>query len=88
MTQNAEIFRTRLGRLPHKAKGLASFHFVSAPHLLPVKAGDEVAMCTWYIRDPTSGDIDGASLDESLRSLEEMWTAQGPFDGVLGEYCQ
>lgn len=84
MSQNAEVFRTRLGRLPHKAKAVASFHFENAPHLLPLKTGDEAPMRTWYVRDPTSGSIDGPSLQASLRHLDEMWATHGPFDGVLG----
>lgn len=85
MSQNAEVFRTRLGRLPHKAKTLACFHYESAPHSLPVKAEDEEPMRTWYVRDPISGSIDSASLRDSLGHLDRAWAAHGPFDGVLGE---
>ena len=64
----------------------ATFHYANAPHLLPVKAdsGDEVAMRTWYIRDPHSGSIDSASLQTSLLHLDQVWAEEGPFDAVLG----
>jgi Serine hydrolase (FSH1) len=40
--QNAEILRTRLGRIVPKVKQYASFTFIDAPHVLPLKDGDEV----------------------------------------------
>jgi Serine hydrolase (FSH1) len=40
--QNAEILRTRLGRIVPKVKQYASFTFIDAPHILPLKDGDEV----------------------------------------------
>jgi hypothetical protein len=86
MSQNAEVFRTRLGRLPHKARAVAAFHYTSAPHLLAVRAGDEAAMRTWYLRDQASGRIEQASLQTSLRHLDRVWREEGPFDGVLGEW--
>lgn len=89
MSQDAEIFRTRLGRFPHKARAVASFHYTSAPHMLEASQG-ETAMRTWYIRDKVTGDIEGSSLRESLVHLDKEWAVNGPFDGVLGKhqcYC-
>jgi hypothetical protein len=40
--QNAEVLRTRLGRIVPKAKKHASFVFLDAPHILPLKDGDEI----------------------------------------------
>jgi Serine hydrolase (FSH1) len=40
--QNAEILRTRLGRIVPKVKLYASFTFIDAPHILPLNDGDEV----------------------------------------------
>ena len=40
--QNAEILRSRLGRIVPKVKNIASFTFIDAPHILPLKDGDEV----------------------------------------------
>jgi hypothetical protein len=49
-----------------------------------VKAGDDVAMRTWYVRDEVTGLIDPASLLTSLDLIDEVWAEHGPFDGVLG----
>lgn len=40
--QNAEVLRTRLGRIVPKIKKHVSFVYLDAPHVLPLKAGDEV----------------------------------------------
>ena len=39
-SQNKEVFRTRLGRIPHKCKDVANFYCdVEAPHDLPLAEG-------------------------------------------------
>ena len=39
-SQNKEVFRTRLGRIPHKCKDLAIFFTdIEAPHCLPLSEG-------------------------------------------------
>lgn len=39
-SQNKEVFRTRLGRIPHKCKDVAVFYCdVEAPHDLPLVEG-------------------------------------------------
>ena len=39
-SQNKEVFRTRLGRIPHKCKDVAIFYCdVEAPHDLPLVEG-------------------------------------------------
>lgn len=43
--QNAEVLRTRLGRIVPKTKKYAKFISLDAPHILPLKEGDEV----WYV---------------------------------------
>ena len=86
MSQNAEVFRTRLGRLPNKAKAVATFHYESAPHLMPLREGDSMPMCTWYVRDRVSGSIESSSLQASLNYLDDVWLKYGPFDGVLGRF--
>lgn len=82
--QNAELFRSRLGRIPVKAKAYARFHIVDAPYELPLKDGDQVCMRSWYHRD-ASGQYDLPSIDHSIRYLHEIWEGDsGPFHGILG----
>ena len=40
--QNAEALRTRLGRIVPKLKKYAAFIYLDAPHILPLRDGDEV----------------------------------------------
>eukprot|EP00602_Paraphysomonas_sp_CaronLab_P002150 CAMPEP_0185028482 /NCGR_PEP_ID=MMETSP1103-20130426/14225_1 /TAXON_ID=36769 /ORGANISM="Paraphysomonas bandaiensis, Strain Caron Lab Isolate" /LENGTH=899 /DNA_ID=CAMNT_0027562909 /DNA_START=19 /DNA_END=2715 /DNA_ORIENTATION=- len=80
--QTAEVLRTRLGRLPHKARAVAKFTIVDAPHLLELKTGDEVPLRTWFYRD--GNQIVEESLQQSLQYLEGVWRSEGPFEGIFG----
>lgn len=40
--QNAEVLRTRLGRIVPKVRKYATFSYLDAPHILPLKDGDEI----------------------------------------------
>eukprot|EP01035_Chromulina_nebulosa_P024349 gene24349-31688_t len=84
-SQNKEVFRTRLGRIPHKCKDLAVFYCdVEAPHDLPLVEGDDVRMKTWFNRS-TDGEVDMQSLEETLAMLVDIWDSSCiPFDGCLG----
>lgn len=79
--QTAEIFRTKTGNLTRKCRGVCTLEFIDAPHLLPMRAGNEVQLATWYCR--VDGKIDLSSFEASLQFLETKW-ASGEYDGVFG----
>lgn len=82
--QNAEIFRTKIGRLPHKAqKERIQITYLNAPHALALRPGDEVPLRTWYMRRDRDGTIRKDTIEESLSLLEKTWR-DGTFDGILG----
>lgn len=82
--QNSEIFRSRLGRLPHKSRHVVqSFRVVDAPHSLPIREGDDVPLRTWYKRN-SDGSLIRDTLECSVDMLEQLWVSDGPFDGMLG----
>ena len=63
--QNAEIFRTRLGNIPRKAKELAKFVIVEAPNELPLQEGDSIPLRTWFLKG-SSGNWDHSSVQKTL----------------------
>jgi hypothetical protein len=71
-TQNREIMRSRMGRIPHKSKQIAEYTYIDAPHCLELKAGDDISMRTWVYRD-NDGIVDLLSLETSLSYLESIW---------------
>ena len=73
--QNAEVFRNRLKVLQKKLGRFAQFLFLDAPHLLPIKEGDSVALRTWI---PKCGD----DLEQSFERSDTLWK-QGPVDGII-----
>lgn len=79
--QNAEMFRTRLGRIPVKAKH--DFHIIDAPYLLPLKPGNDVQMRSWYHRD-LDGSWNISSIESTLEYIAEIWKCNGPFHGIIG----
>ena len=106
--QNKEIFRTKLGRIPHKLKHLAELTIIDAPHVLAddsetstpiseiiekesldgatataIVAETSAAGRTWFRRD-ASGSIEMETVAASINMLKNVWTENGPFDGVLG----
>jgi hypothetical protein len=72
----------RIGRFPNKAKQIASFTFVDAPHFMELRPEDTVPMRTWFYREGNM--IVEDSLETSLSHIEEVWKRDGPFDGILG----
>ena len=81
--QNAEVFRTKIGGFPHKAqKAKIQLTYLNAPHILPLRPGDEVPLRTWYVRQD-DGIVRKDTIEESLSFLEETWQS-GDFDGILG----
>ena len=81
--QNAEVFRTKIGRFPHKAqRANIQITYLNAPHIVPLRPGDEVPLRTWYLREE-GGKIRKETIEESLSFLEKAWK-DGNFDGILG----
>jgi predicted esterase len=95
--QNKSSFRTKLGRLPSKLKNLAVLTIIDAPHNCvsavtndnsvssPIGEDPNVEAIgkTWYHRNE-SGELDHESLNVSMNYLREVWSTDGPFDGILG----
>lgn len=46
--QNSEVFRTRLDRLSHKSKSIASLHYANAPHIMQGILMSDVTHVLWY----------------------------------------
>jgi hypothetical protein len=72
----------RIGRFPHKAKQIAKFTFIDAPHFMELRPEDSTPMRTWFYRN--GNIIIEESLETTLNYLEEIWRRDGPFDGILG----
>jgi len=87
--QNGEVFRSRLGRLPHKIQQLqkTTIDYVDAQFELPLNQGDAVAMRTWYLRRDDS-TVDYESVEKTLCYLEALWWSNGhaisSYDGIIG----
>jgi hypothetical protein len=84
--QNADVFHTRCSKLIAKAQRLklvTLFHCIDGAHQLPLRAGDEVPMRSWYERQ-RNGVIIQDSLELSLQRIEAAWKEVGPFEGLLG----
>jgi ribosome-binding ATPase YchF (GTP1/OBG family) len=56
--------------------------FPDAPLELPKRAGDALAMRTWWNDDDKTKRFHG--WDTSLNSLRTLWKTHGPFVGVIG----
>jgi alpha/beta superfamily hydrolase len=82
--QNKEIFRTKLGRLPHKLRNLADFTIIDAPHILEEISTEDVTARTWFYREPEGNNVNIGSLLTAVQQLQQTWTESGPYDGVLG----
>jgi len=77
--QTKETFRSRIGKLPNRAKHVAEFVYVDGPHELPKREGEDVATRSWWMQ----GD-EVATVEATLAELRGVWKELGPFDGVLG----
>lgn len=91
--QNADVFRTRLGRLPYKCRNSTlEFDIVEAPHSLPLLEGNTLSYKTWFYHDHNLDNPSGMSLNDSieisLNHLEQKWldklNVDGGYDGILG----
>ena len=86
--QNRDVFKGRLGRLRHKARAVASFEIIEAPHDLPIRDGNEFALKTWYFREADGIQIEAGSLEQSLALIEMEWNSKlgtaEAYSGVLG----
>lgn len=71
-TQNREVMRSRMGRIPSKSKHIAEYTYIDAPHFLELKEGDDIPMRTWVNRD-NDGIVNLVSLETSLIYLENVW---------------
>ena len=59
--------------------------FPDAPLELHKRAGDSIAMRTWWKNDDTSNNSARyEGWDTTLNSLKRIWKTQGPFVGVIG----
>ena len=81
--QNKEVFRTKLGRIPHKLRNIAELTIVDAPHVLDTESTSDLIARTWFYRD-SDNNVDVNSLLNSMEYLRKTWNELGPFDGVLG----
>jgi hypothetical protein len=67
--QNGEIFKSRLQRLAAKLLSSCQMTWLNAPHELPLKEGQSVAMCAWT-HDATQLQRQWAN---SLAFLQAAW---------------
>ena len=94
--QSSQAFSARLSQLQRKLKGLATLEFcVQAPHVVEGGPVNSTRRC-WLHTPEEGGDALNcgtnepsplgltAGWDESLATLTQALTKQGPFDGVLG----
>lgn len=80
--QNAEIFRTRLGKIYSKLTVFADINIIDAPNVLEILPGNDLPFLTWYFY--AGSDVDKSSLDRSLKLIEKTANEKGPFDGIIG----
>ena len=82
-SQTGEILETRLTShvaALRRAIPDAVVTFADAPVDLPLRAGDDLPLKTWWRED--GGDDDG--WDAILATLRAYWRSSGPFVGVVG----
>ena len=83
-SQTGEIFETRLAShvaALRRAIPDAVVTFADAPVDLPLRAGDDLPLKTWW-REDDDDDDDG--WDAILATLRAYWRSSGPFVGVVG----
>ncbi len=93
--QNEMAFRERSGGIRKALKGHAEFVFCEAPHVIseqkePDGAGYErgwwfgsTEPATYDAHEFTSVDL---KFEETLKYLNSVFEASGPFDGILGSF--
>lgn len=88
--QNKDVFRKKLGRIPHKLRNLAELIIINAPYVLDqsldtnADSDEAVSGRSWYLREFDGGPVITESLLESLDYIKDIWRRCGPFDGILG----
>lgn len=82
--QNKEVFRTKLGRIPHKLRHVAELTIIDAPHVLEIDLISDNTARTWFFREPDTNYVHVDSLISTLSELQRTWRELGPFDGLLG----
>ena len=79
--QDATLFSSRTAKLARRLAGLADLVFAEGPVLLPLEPDQQVAMRCWWADEAGAPE---AWTGAVRSSMEALWAAQGPFDGVLG----
>ncbi|XP_039496002.1 esterase CG5412 [Drosophila santomea] len=91
--QNGETFKSKLGSFRKFANKYAEFVFITAPHVAKAQesAAEPVPEQRSWWANKDDGSFKGTNkggpafgFQESLRSVEEAWRTQGPFQGLLG----
>ncbi|KAL5292005.1 OVCA2 family protein [Megaselia abdita] len=91
--QNGDSFKSKIGSFRKYASKYAEFVFVDAPHTAPplpdATEADPKEKSWWFNKE--DGTFKGTNkagpafgFDESLKIVEEVWSTQGPFQGILG----
>lgn len=91
--QTGDSFKSKIGSFRKYLNKYVEFVFVSAPHVAPpldeAAAEDGSGSSWWFNKD--DGSFKGTNkcgpaigFEKSLKSLEEIWNTQGPFQGILG----
>lgn len=94
--QNGDSFKSKLGSFRKNVQKYAEFVFVTAPHVAPPindtdasSTSGEEQRSWWFNKD--DGTFKGTNrcgpafgFEESVRLVEEVWTEEGPFQGLLG----
>lgn len=92
--QNADTFKSKLGSFRKLLNKYVEFVFLSAPHNVPIdpsindiQLGEQKSW--WFNHD--NGTFKGTNkngpafgFEESIKLIENAWTEQGPFNGILG----
>eukprot|EP01062_Namystynia_karyoxenos_P057403 TRINITY_DN48433_c0_g1_i1.p2 TRINITY_DN48433_c0_g1~~TRINITY_DN48433_c0_g1_i1.p2 ORF type:complete len:256 (+),score=83.00 TRINITY_DN48433_c0_g1_i1:91-768(+) len=94
--QSAEAFKKKTGSLRTEVKKSCEWVFMDAPHQVTPGGPTEDAEAdqapesqrTWwnFTKDEATGtySYDPASVEASMRAVDEMFRSAGPFDGVVG----
>jgi len=89
--QTDETFKSKIGSFRKYLNKYVEFVFVAAPHLAPPMDDqtEGTGNAWWFNKE--DGTFKGTNqggpaigFEKSLRLVEEVWTTQGPFQGILG----
>ncbi|XP_055371956.1 esterase GA18864 [Condylostylus longicornis] len=98
--QNGDSFKSKLGSLRKQVSKYADFVFISAPHVAeqldkPEENGSNMIVekdqLSWWFNSEdgktfkaTNRNAVAYKFEESVRFVENIWMAEGPFQGLLG----